>query len=1103
MLEARFLWIKGLFCFVLMAAPLVLGQSANQGAIVGSVVDPGGGVVPGVTILVRNVTTNLERTTISDDRGNYRIEFLQPGEYEVTGELAGFKKVHLSGVLVRVGQVVRADIELHIGEVADTVTVEGATTTVKTESATLGGVVDNVMIQNLPLNGREFYQLAATVAGAHAGLAKRGAVAVKGSSPTGGEGFTLGFSGARSSQNSYSVDGIDSTDADRNELISSPPLDAIKEFSVESNLYAAQHGRAGGGVISVTTQSGTNEFHGSLYEYHRNKALDARPYFFRGTREEQPMYLFNQFGGSLGGPILKNKTFFFVAAEFFRQKKPGQNMISFAPTAAERAGDFSSSLDGQGQPLTLLNPYTQEPIAGNVLPAGLQHPVGSRLLELWAQPNFDHPITNLRFMRSGTSDIDKWTTRVDHSFDENNTLSGTFNFGDYDNILLGTTEFADGNSLAHDRALGLTYTRVFSPSLVNDTKFGYVTYNHGLVGANTDKNYADEWGIWNDSDNTGVPRLSMFTTGFAVYNLAAVVANEFKNKNIYFKNSLIWNKGNHTLHFGGDFKRQDYNWRLVNSDIGVISFGYGPYEAHPSLHQWYGATGNVIATLMTGLPAYMLKDYRPEQFQELRRNMFAFWFQDDWRVHPRLTLMLGLRYDFLAPFEEINGRIARLNHATGKLSYGSVDPSEVEIMKFDFDVGGPNTVYDPSKRDFAPRIGLAYRPFDDNRTAFRAGYGLFYANEAGRYTSWGAWLPPFKGTYNWAPQPAWWPDGQARWTTYDQKPRDIEERIGAPPTWSVFTTQDYPTAYFQQWNVSLEREVINRLSVELAYVGSKGTNLSGLTPVPEDLQARILQFAPVFPNLMGKGFNSKYNSLQVTVRKDLSHGLNFRSAFTWGHAMAEASNEETAENIFKDTGIDGEVIHRRYSRADFDVRKRFVFTGGWELPFGRGRSVGQNWSSWVNSILGGWQTFGVLTLSDGFPYTVYDPAFRLPNRICDGNLPASQRTVERWFDHSCFVTNSPTPVVGPDGVERLVNWNGDAGSNIITSPGIGNVDLGIHKNFAVTEAVTAQFRFETFNAFNRPNLIGPNQTFFNQDWGAEITRARDNRSIQLALKVLF
>jgi hypothetical protein len=627
---------------------VVLGfaQSSTQGTIVGTVTDPAGGVIPNVKITVIQVETGWTRTTTTDDRGDYRVDFLPPGRYEVRAEGEGFKKTQITGLTVLVGQVLRVDIKMDVGTITEEITVTSGTATLNTETPALGEVVDEIKVADLPLNGREFIQLAALVPGAESGNPKTGAVSSKG--------FSISFNGARAGYTAYTVDGADSTAPLQNTLISSPALDAVKEFRVETNMYSVQYGRSGGAVINVVTKSGTNEFHGSVYEYHRNKALDALPVLFTGTRRDAPSYLFNQFGMTFGGPIRRNRTFFFSSYEGFRQKKAGQLMVTFAPTDKERRGDFTETINPySGQPVVLRNPYTGQVIPDKVLPPELIHPVGKRLMELWPRPNYSgDPFLNLRLFRSGTYTQNKWLTRVDHTFSSQDSLSATFNFGDYDNVVPSYTVYGDRNALEHDRTFSLTYTHTFTPMLVNDLKVSHTWFLQGSRFVLRDKIYGREWGLSPEiNKNRGSPRIRMYTIG----NQQFIIGNEgdylHRNRTFYVKDNLVWVKRSHTFLLGGDFRRQAYDWQF---NSGQAQYAIGFNDGARGQENTYWIAGSTFADLLMALPAITWVGLGEGDYMPLRRNAFSIYVQDEWKAMPRLTLTLGLRYDYEAPFSAAN-----------------------------------------------------------------------------------------------------------------------------------------------------------------------------------------------------------------------------------------------------------------------------------------------------------------------------------------------------------------------------------------------------------------------------------------------------------------
>ncbi|MEZ5347504.1 MAG: hypothetical protein R2681_18370, partial [Pyrinomonadaceae bacterium] len=411
--------------------------------------------------------------------------------------------------------------------------------------------------------------------------------------------------------------------------------------------------------------------------------------------------------------------------------------------------------------------------------------------------------------------------------------------------------------------------------------------------------------------------------------------------------------------------------------------------------------------------------------------------------------------------------------------------------------------------NFAPRLGFAYRFSKNDSTVVRGGYGLVYTSENLYTTGYGSFVAPFSGTFIWRTRARLQPDRREHLLPVSEEPFNLPLTSPTAPgnTWA--NPREYPSAYVQHWNLGISRDFGWGVVGELAYVGSKGTQLNGLGSLRAyDLELSDLTRDNVTGwntiNMRLKGFNSKYNSMQVKVSKRFSDGFSFLAAYTWAHSMAESSNDHIDESTLVDVdGMGVPVLQRIYSNADFDVRQRFSLSTSYNLPFGKGRYFGRDWNSFTNAILGGWRINMIATYQGGYPFTVKATNGRAPNRICDGNLPSSERTPERWFDYTCFET-PPAQTVVIDGQTTSVNLQGNAGPNIIRGPNYINFDFGLHKEFRIKESMRIQLRGEVFNAFNRPNLIGPSiNNFINNASGAAITRQRDNRNIQLAAKFIF
>ncbi|MFN0172822.1 MAG: carboxypeptidase regulatory-like domain-containing protein [Bryobacteraceae bacterium] len=1096
-----------LAALALLFAALLPGQTSNQGALVGTVTDQTGSVIAGVDLSLRNTATGVIRTTKSNEVGDYRFDFVLPGEYELTAAAGSFKKLTNDSISVRVGEIRRLDLRLEVGATTESVTVTADIGSLNTETASLGEVVDSKKIQDLPLNGREFLALAALVPGAESGSVKRGTVYSRG--------YAIGINGGRATYNGYFIDGADANTSNGT-LASSPTLEAIREFRIETNMYSAQYGRSGSAVINVVTKGGTNEIHGSLFEFHRNKALDALPWNYQGTRKAFANYLFNQFGGSAGGPVIKNKTFVFGAVEYFRQLPPGTLSIGFSPTDKERAGDYSESINPYSQrPVVLRNPFTNEIFPDSKLPASLVHPIGRRLMdEVWPKANYSGDrFLNLRSFFGGKNKQNKYLFRGDHHLSSKDIIYGTFDWNNYDNDTLSWNQFANSTYYQRAKTVSGTYTRTFSPTLLNDLKLSYLMYDDRTGPTLADKNYGGEFGIASTIHRAnGFPQLYLYGPTFMAAGGTGVY--QFQNHTTYLRDVANWIKGKHTFSFGGDWRRQNHDHKSI-AGWGGAYFGF--LDGQPGRETQYWNSGSTFSAMLMALPIMIDGGLGEDRLIPLRRNATSFFAQDDWKVTSRLTLNLGLRYDYEEPFKMLTNQFMTLNFQTGLPRYAKGLPGDVlRNLRFKYETGGPNYPFNANKKDFAPRVGFAYRPFNDNKTVFRGGYGMFYTSERAETTINGSSVIPFAGYtgYIYA-RGRFWPDGQDRFRNLAEGPPAadiVQVTTGSPGNYTP-TDPFYPTGYLQQWNFTIGRDVGFRTVVQLGYVGSRGVNLNSWTTVGRSLPgvlALVRQQNPTWGGDRGlrqKGFSSAYHGLQLNVRKEYSHGLSFLANYTWSRAMSDGSEDSDNEHTFFNNEIAGEIIRRGWSSAAFDVRHRANFSGSWEVPVGRGKTYGAQLHPVLDGFVGGWSGNWILTLQGGYPWTVTTgfASWTRPDRLCDGNLPRGQKQADRWFDYTCFVTRTPTVVVNPaTGQNVTINNQGNAGPNIIVGPGTTNLDFGLHKNFRLTENKHFQFRTELFNAFNTSNLQAPNWQFFaNNATGAKITRAGPKRQIQFGLKFIF
>lgn len=1081
---------------LLLLLQISIAQDTGQGSIFGTVTDSVHAVIPGAQVTAVNEATGLTRKTVTNSEGEYRVDFLPPGQYSIEIQKNQFQSVNMEHVKLLIGESLKLDRALAVGHVAAKVIVQAEPVALNTTDASTGAVIESNEIQNLPLNGREFLALAALVPGAYTGTRPLDVTTPAKAN------YVVGYDGSRGTYNAYYVDGGVNTSPYYNNMISSPPLDAIQEVRFESEQYSARYGQSGGSVINVATKSGTNDFHGSLYEYHRNKVLDAVPYFLQGGRSQEPNHLWNQFGASIGGPIIKNRLFFFFGAEFFRQRNATE-LISFAPTDAERQGDVNGSINPwSGQPTVLTDPYTGATISSGILPQSYWNPVGITLMKLWPEPNYpENPAFNYRVFRPVANNNDKYMARLDLNISPTNTLAGTFNMGDPDYGQPGFISLGDQELSDHDKSLFLRFTHTFTPTLVSNTGF---TYNQDFYGTRFVSNKNEGVALGMDPSvnvNVGMPFIMLFTEGSQYFSFGGLGPNiNFTHQGQIYED-LAWQKGRHTIQFGGLAWLQRYKWQyfsgssqyLVNLIDGIA----------PGTWPLFGITGSAFTDLLTGLYDQGVFGAGGGQFVHFQRGSYGLYVQDQWRVTPRFTLSPGLRWDFERPFESLDHKYMHLDYATGEIQYASGAPG-VSSMQIPYEANGSNLAYQSHPLIFEPRLGFAWQPFGDSGDAMvlRGGYGIFHTSEPASIMQPSSFINPFGG-----PTAVWEKGILGGWGTDHLTPFNLPPyglaytRTHSPGCCYQFTNQNFPRSYMQRWNLIIGQSLPQHIVGEVAYVGGHGAQLDGYIPLQAFNPGLFKTFENNYPGqtppIHTKGFNSNYNSLQVDARRNVGRGLTFIAAYTWSHALAQASNDNVTENIVQQYTNDVTTFKAFWANAGFDVRHRLSFSAVYDLPFGHGRTFGSGWNSVANAIAGGWTLNGIYAYQSGFPFGVRTAGNTIPNRVCNGNLPAGQRTLQHWFDYTCFVT-----VTDPTTGQPI---DGNGGTNQIYGPVTNNTDLGIHKTFNLFEGANLQFRFEAFNAFNHPQFLGPTSGnwFVNTPESAQIGTAQNPREVQVALRVTF
>ncbi|MEK6281393.1 MAG: TonB-dependent receptor [Acidobacteriota bacterium] len=1051
---------------VLLLASSAFSQT-DRASLRGVVKDPNGAVIVGSSIRLVNLENSETRTAVTNEEGEFAVASLLPGEYRLEAEAPNFKKATLRLKLL-VNQQIRVDVPLDI-LVEGTVYAPdlGRAEVLKTESAVQGVVIENRQITELPLDGRNFYELSLLVPGA-APPAQGSAGSVRGD-------FAFTVNGAREDSNNFLLDGVYNVDPKLNTFAVRPPVDAIREFEIATSTYDAAFGRNPGAQVNVVLKSGTNDFHGGLYAFHRNAAFDARNYF-APANEPAPKYIRNQFGFSLGGPVRRNQTFFFADYEGTRSRQ-GITRVTNVPTLRERNGDFTQSLLGVPR-----NPFTGMPFDGGTIPDFFIHPIGRAIAALYPLPNRSAPFANFVSSPTQRDDNDHFDARVDHMLRDATTLVFRYSFGDrkYFEPFAGATLAAVagfGNDVprrSQNAMVGLTH--VFSPRLVNDTRLAFNRVASSVLQENQGISINRQLGLPELSANARDFGLSFITvTGFSPLghegnNPQSTVTNTFQ-----LLDTASYVRGSHLLKFGADIRAVQQNGFRDVQSRGMLQFSPFAY------------TGNALADLLLGLPT-VTGGARVDNHQHLRAQSYHFFFNDNFRLRQNLMLSAGLRYEYNSPSVDAEDRANLYDVATRSLvrvGTGSM----------------PRAGYEADKNNFAPRLGLAWTIGEEQKTVLRAGYGVYYDTSP---------LAPGEALYFNRPYfdfNLFFPLPGLPLTLSDPFPAFFPFPL---PDSAQAIQRDLRTPYMQHWNVSVQRELGVSRVLEIAYVGSKGTKLLSARDTNQPLPSALPPGLPFVPrpvpqfdeiNTIESRANSNYHSLQTRFQQRLSRGLALLGSYTWSKSVDDASNffPSAGDPNYPQNSYD---LRAERGRSNFDVRHRLAVSYVYDLPFGKGRSYLADNGVW-STLLSGWQTSGIVTVQSGRPFTValireFDNsgtgfsalgfgANDRPNLIGDPSLAGN--TPERWFNTSAFA-------IPPRGTF------GNAGRNILDGPGFQSVNASLIKNTALSERLNLQFRAEAFNLFNHPNLDLPDNFLGSPTFG-QITSARDPRHIQFGVKLLF
>jgi len=1081
---------------VLLLAAMASVPAAAQtslGTITGSVTDASGAFVPGVTITVTNEGTGSTRTVTSNEAGSYTIPSLPPAVYTLEATMEGFQKAVQRGVRLEVNQTLRVDLELRIGELTEIVEVSAAAPQLQTESATVATTVDNEKVVELPLNGRSFTQLTVLVPGAVGGSGANTGFQTSGTS--------VSISGLRSEANNYTLDGVNNNESFFKTYGLQPSIDAIQEFKVQTNITSAEFGSAAGANVNIVTKSGTNSFHGTGYFFHRNDNFDATDFFANRSGTGKPEFRNNQFGGTIGGPIVQNNTFFFANYEGQRRGR-NSTILSTVPTAAQVAGDLS--LDVTGVPAApIFDPFTtvenpdgslsRDPFPNNRIPSSmLSSAATDYAARLYPAPNLPGQASNFVNTKPNSLDGDQWMIRIDQRLSDMNNMMGRFNFNDSEALRPTGLTTVDNTLVNTFTNAMIADTHTFGPTTILDMRIGYHRNNLQVADSAPGGLAAVEQFLSNNPIS-GVPVFKNENVPlFPQVNIAGFTGISqsgfpFPDDTYNAIVSLTKITGNHTLKFGFEFR---HNRNLDDGFFtGIFSFnGDATNDADP---QSVDPSGQGIASFLLGLPDVAQRNIGAGTTAIMRKEDYSFYVQDDWKVTPRLTMNLGLRADLIEWPKHRDDLLASVDISTGEFLWDGVNPITGEP---------PNVrrgIVEPDRNNFAPRVGLAYRLGEKNTV--RAGYGIFYMSNFLWETQGvrGNWPFAISETLN---------DLNDRFpnspieSTFSPA-LDVGPGVDVQPSAQHIINRRNRVSYTQQWNFHIQRQLVQDLMIEVGYVGTKGTKLSAFLnantalPGPGDVQPRR-----PFPDLtpmsrMSNEVSSNYHGLQFKVDKRFSDGISMRANYAWGKTIdvggAGFSASATPQNPLDfqaDRGLS--ALHREHT---------FTLDYIWQLPFGRGRRYGANMSGPVDAILGGWQLTGIITANSGGPFNVGIPrdianigprsVAQRPNLAGDPFTAGTEEVPELWFNTAAFS-------------EPAAFTFGNLGRNALIGPSQFQFDFGLYKNFNVWEGVDLQFRSEFFNFFNNVNFSPPDSNFDSATFG-QVLGSAPARQIQFGLKVIF
>jgi hypothetical protein len=1115
-----------LFAFaVVLLATGVPAAAQTFGDISGEIRDTSGASIPGAQITLTNVDTNATRLAQSNDAGLYSFPALPPGNYSLRVEKQGFKASTRTGIQLQVQQSARFDIELPVGQVSESVEVSANAVLLSTENSTVGTVIENKRIVELPLNGRNYLQLVSLSPNVSYGFGNAG----QSGSRQGGSRSeqNISVAGMRSYFNNFTLDGVNNTDPNFNTYVIQPSIDALQEFKVQTGIYPAEFGRQAT-QINVSTKPGTNQYHGTLYEFLRNDKLDAKNYAFTTARPPKDPFKWNQYGFTLGGPVWipkvfkgSDKLFFMANYESFRQRRQVQGLYDL-PSTAMRSGNFSELLPGTViyDPTTRVvnadGTITAQPFSGNIIPSSRINPISTKLLEFYPAPNLQTAtlVRNRQQALGRPINKDQFILRMDFNESANSQWFGRYSWGDENQLNEGLALNGFQVLTNVEQYMG-SNVRVFSAATVNEFRFGYTRFfNSAGRELAFKRDVVTELAIpglkGGDPVTWGIPSIGISTFSGFGDDSEGPYAND--NNSLQFIDNFSWIRGKHSFRFGGEIRRDNYN--QVGNQFPRGSFGFDPDATSIS-----GATaaqrigGNAFADFLLG---YSKRSESAVQIAsaKFRNTAYGIYFDDVFKITSRLTLNYGLRYELTPPWLDRTGTLFTVaipaDIRSGPvadpalhpyfLRQGSGDPYEgINLRWPDIRVErngalGTDRMVRTDKNDFAPRLGITWSA--TNKLVIRSGFGIFYSQDTGN--------PRFDMARNLAGRTRFEAIGNTLYT-FQTAFTGLAGAVALVRTpYSFANEYNRATPRTMMYLLNVQYELPGSQLLEVGYVGNVTRHVEQLRAVNEAIPSPTGSIASRSPfpefgriQLVDNGGVANYNGLSAKLTKRYSSGLTYLLGYTWSKTLDTGSSIRTHDG---DTLFPQNSYCRacEYGLSSFHVAHRFTSSVLYDLPVGKGRQVGIE-NPILNTIAGGWQVGGILAAQTGFPITVAygqdrsntGAGFDRPNATGIDPNDIGERTTSKFFNTDAFVL-------------QPFGSHGNVGRNTLIGPKVFNFDASLLKNFNFTEQHYLQFRFEAFNALNHPNWGNPSVNITNPASFGTIGSTRGNmRQLQLALKFVF